>query len=159
MVAGQLSLDIPVCPAQSRICEGITAEKSWLHASVCNIAHFMPPRSLNLVVTVWWVILFLSVGMLFIFMLLTPEVAVFDSHSKQNEEIQNIRVETNLVFLQQRAVIDVQLAGATNSTAKGLCYLAQGAFLLIFGGSIAGLLQIRRLKKLLNKSDRTTNQH
>ena len=112
----------------------------------------MTPRSLNLVVTVWWVILFLSVGMLFVFMLLTPEVAVFDSHSKQNEEIQNIRVETNLVFLQQRAVIDVQLAGATNSTAKGLCYLAQGAFLLIFGGSIAGLLQIRRLKKLLKKS-------
>jgi hypothetical protein len=83
---------------------------------------------------------------------MTPDVSVFDS-TKQDDEVKNIRAETNVVFLQQRAAIDVELAGATNDNARTVCYLALGAFVAIIVSSYVGLLQVRRIKRLLKKSN------
>jgi uncharacterized membrane protein SpoIIM required for sporulation len=110
----------------------------------------MVSPSFNRLAAVWWITLLVSVGVFFIFALLTPEVALFDNASERDAAIQNIKSETNTDQLQQTVKMYISAGYGTGATATGLCRIALVTFLLFIIGSVVGLVQIRRLRRQLN---------
>jgi hypothetical protein len=107
----------------------------------------MKRRSLNTLATVCWTVLLLSVVVLFLFALLTPEVALFSSTSQRDQEIRSIKAETDISRLQQMATMYVSAGYGTGATATLLCRVALVTELLVVAGSVASLVQIRRLRQ------------
>ena len=111
----------------------------------------MTSRSLTKIAAASWLALLLSVASLFIFALLTPEVALFTTVSDRDAEIQSIKAETDISRLQQTAVNHVSASYGTGTTATLLCRIALVTLLVVIIGSISSLVQIRRLRKEYDK--------
>ncbi len=112
----------------------------------------MTSHTLNRLTAVWWAILLVSVVVLFIFALFTPEVALVGSSTARDAAIQSIKSEADVGRLQQTATMYVSVGYGIGATATVLCRTAVGAFLLVIVGSIAGLVQIHRIKKQLKNA-------
>jgi hypothetical protein len=97
-----------------------------------------------------------SVAVFFIFALYMPEVALFKNTSARDAAIQSIKSETVAGRLQQTASIYVSASYATGTTATVLCCIALGTLLLVSVGSVVGLIQVRRMEKLLSNATNAT---
>jgi len=112
----------------------------------------MTSCSLNRLATIWWVTLLVCVAVLFIFLLLTPEVALFGSTSERDAEIHSIKSETDASRLQKIAVMYVSVGYGTGTTATLLCRIALGTLLVVIAGSVTGLVQVRRIRRKLDET-------
>jgi hypothetical protein len=112
----------------------------------------MPLRSLNTVATICWLTLLLSAIVLFLFLLLTPEVAIIGSTSRRDEEIHSINAETNISIVQQMATTTLSASYGTGTTATMLCRVAIVVLLFVVIGSIISLVHVRRVRKQLRET-------
>ena len=116
-------------------------------------AAFMVFFSINLLAAVWGLMLLVSVVALFVFTVLTSDVAFFNSNEARDAEIQSIKSVTDVGLLQQKAVLDVSEGYTTGATATFLCHIALDTLLLVIIGSIGGLLLVRWMKRHLRTAD------
>ena len=113
----------------------------------------MASRSLNLLALIWWIILLVSAAVFFIFAWSTPQTGFFSSTGARDAEIQSIKSVTDIGLLQQKAMLYVLAGYATGATKTFLCRIALGTSLLIIIGSVAGLAQLRWIKRHLRDSE------
>ena len=106
-------------------------------------------RALNMLASVWIVMLLVSAAALIVIALFTPGVAYFTSTGARDAEIHSINSVTDIGLLQRKAILDVSESYATGATATFLCHVALGTLLFLMIGSIGGLLLIRWMKRHL----------
>src|SRR5690349_17531248 len=89
---------------------------------------FMVFFSLNLLGVVWWLMLLVSAVALFVFALLRPGVAFFNTSDARDAEIASINSLNGVDVLQRKAVYDVSQGSASSATATYLCHVAVETF-------------------------------
>jgi hypothetical protein len=114
----------------------------------------MTPRSLNTLATVCWLTLLLSVAVLFLFLLNTPEVTLYRDTAERDKAIRAIKEEADVSRLQQEATWRVSGGYATGATATLLCRVALVAQVLIISGAVVSLINVRRIRRAFDESER-----
>jgi hypothetical protein len=109
---------------------------------------FMIRGSLKTLKVVCWVTSIISVAAFFLLALYTPEVALFDSTSQRDQEIQRIKAEQDISRLQSIAIMNVSVGYGTGATATLLCRVALVTELVVITASIVNLVQIRKLARV-----------
>ena len=98
--------------------------------------------------------LLLSGAVLFLFLLFTPEVAVYSDTAERDKDIRSVKAETDVSKLQQMAALHVSASYATGTTATLLCRIALVSQVLITGGAVVGLIHMRRVRRDLDKIEK-----
>ncbi len=97
--------------------------------------------------------LLVSTAVLFLFLLNTPEVALYSNSVERDKDIHSVKEEADVSRLQEQAKMYIEVCYATGATATLLCRVALVSQLIVIGGAVVGLIQIRRVRRYFQANE------